>query len=129
MKPIKIFIILISISALLITSSCKKDFFTKVNNNPNAPDSVNPSSLLSTVEGSLGYSQGSDLSRYSSLFTQQTLGAARQAEAYYSYIFTTQDFDQLWGNFFSQTMENNIQLIELSDKKGYHQYAGVGRIL
>src|SRR5436309_14530712 len=123
MKAIKIFISITAISALLITSSCKKDFFTEVNIDPNAPDSVNPSSLLSTVEGSLGYSQGSDLSRYSSMFTQQTLGAARQAQAYYNYIFTTQDFDQLWGNLFSQTMENNILLIQTSDEKGYHQYA------
>src|SRR5258705_8671254 len=87
MKAIKIFITVSAISVMVITSSCKKEFFSEVNNNPNAPDSVNPSSLLSTVEGSLGYSQGGEFSRFSSMFTQQTLGAARQAEGWYNYIF------------------------------------------
>ena len=117
------------ISTLFFTSSCKKEFFTSVNNNPNAPDSVNPASLLSTVEGSIGYIQGGDHSRFTSMFTQQTLGAARQAEGWYNYIFTTQDFDQLWGNYFTQDMENDYLLIQLADQKGYHQYAGIARIL
>jgi hypothetical protein len=129
MKAIKILITISVICTLFITSSCKKEFFTSVNNNPNAPDSVNPASLLSTVEGSIGYIQGGDHSRFTSMFTQQTLGAARQAEGWYNYIFTTQDFDQLWGNYFSQDMENNFLLIQLADQKGYHQYAGIARIL
>lgn len=129
MKAIKILITLSAISTLLIISSCKKNFFTSVNNNPNAPDSVNPASLLSTVEGSIGYIQGGDHSRFASMFTQQTLGAARQAEGWYNYIFTTQDFDQLWGNYFTQDMENDYLLIQLADQKGFHQYSGIARIL
>ncbi len=129
MKALKILIIVTSLSAMIFTTSCKKDFFTSVNINPNAPDSVNPASLLATVEGSVAYIQGGDLSRYTSMFSQQTLGAARQAQGWYSYIFTTQDFDQLWGNLFTQDMENDYLLIELADEKGYHQYAGEARIL
>jgi hypothetical protein len=63
------------------------------------------------------------------MFTQQTFGAARQAEGWYNYIFTTQDFDTYWGNMFAQCMENNVLLIQMSDEKGYHQYAGVAKIL
>ncbi|HYV92128.1 MAG TPA: SusD/RagB family nutrient-binding outer membrane lipoprotein [Chitinophagales bacterium] len=129
MKTIKILITVLVITAMFIATSCKKDFFTQVNDNPNSPDSVNPSSLLSTVEGSLGYSQGGELSRFTSMFTQQTLGASRQAQGWYTYIFTTQDFDQAWGNLYAQTMENNFLLMQMSDQKGYHQYAGVSRIL
>src|SRR5262249_34253404 len=128
MKAIKIFIIIAAIGSMFAITSCSDDFFSKVNSNPNAPDSVLPSSLLSTVEGSIGYSQGGELSRFASMFTQQTFGAARQAQAWYEYIFTTQDFDTYWGNIYTQCMENNVLLIQMSDEKGYHQYAGVGKI-
>jgi len=129
MKTIKTFIALSTIIIMIISTSCKKDFFTNVNNNPNSPDSVNPSSLLSTVEGGLGYIQGGDPSRFISMFTQQTFGASRQSQAWYNYIFTTQDFDQLWANYYTQDMENDVLLIQMSDQKGYHQYAGVARML
>lgn len=129
MKTIQSFLIVSAVAALLITSSCKKTFFTEVNTNPNSPAEVTSGSLLSTVEGSLAYSQGGDMSRFTSLLTQQTLGAARQAQGYYNYTFTTQDFDGLWGNLYAQTMENNFLLMDQADEDGDHAYAGVSRIL
>ena len=120
--------LLSAIGAMVLTSSCKKDFFTEANENPNAPDSVTPGSLLSTVLGSISYTQGGDLSRYASMFTQQTIGVARQAEGWYSYIFTSQDVDNMWGNFYTQALENDELLIEQADAKGYHTYSGVARI-
>src|SRR4249920_2478546 len=129
MKTIKIFISISVVAMSIFFTSCSSDFFTSVNNNPNSPDSVLPSSLLSTVEGSIGYSQGGEYSRFASMFTQQTFGAARQAEGWYNYIFTTQDFDTYWGNMFAQCMENNVLLIQMSEEKGYHQYSGVAKIL
>lgn len=128
MKTIKILILISAISGTLITSSCKKEFFTDANNNPNSPETVTPASLLSTVEGSIAYTQGGDLSRYTSMFVQQTLGVARQAQGWYSYIFTSQDVDAMWGNFYTQALENNYLLIQQADEGGYNQYAGVGRI-
>lgn len=129
MKTIKFLIAAPAVSMIFLFGSCNSDFFTEVNTNPNSPDSVLPASLLSTVEGSIGYSQGGEYSRFSSMFTQQTLGAARQAEGWYNYIFTTQDFDTHWGNMYTQCMENNYLLIQMADEKGYHQYGGIAKIL
>lgn len=129
MKTIKFLITAPAVSMIFLLGSCNSDFFTEVNTNPNSPDSVLPASLLSTVEGSIGYSQGGEYSRFSSMFTQQTLGAARQAEGWYNYIFTTQDFDTHWGNMYTQCMENNYLLIQMADEKGYHQYGGIAKIL
>ena len=111
--------------------SCKKSFFSDVNNNPNAPapSSIVPANLLPTVEVALAYTQGGDYSRYSSLITQQTTGISRQAAAYNSYIFTSQDFDQLWGNFYTSVMENDKTLMQISDSKGYNWYSGISRII
>ncbi|MEO6169317.1 MAG: hypothetical protein ABIO46_02860, partial [Chitinophagales bacterium] len=129
MKTIQSIIIAAALGGLIITSSCKKTFFTEVNTNINSPEEVTSGSLLSTVEGSLAYAQGGDLSRFTSMITQQTLGAARQAQGYYNYTFTTQDFDGLWGNLYAQTMENNYLLMQQADEDGDHAYAGVSRIL
>ncbi|MEP6747966.1 MAG: SusD/RagB family nutrient-binding outer membrane lipoprotein [Bacteroidota bacterium] len=121
-------IVLISMVA---GSSCKKTFFTKANIDPNAPEpsSIVPSVLLSTVEGSLGYTQGGDFSRYTSLITQQTKGISRQAEGYYQYTFTSVDFDSPWGNFYTSVLENNKILMQLADSKGDNAYGGISRIL
>jgi len=129
MKKTKYIIILIAGSVLF--SACKKDFFTEVNDNPNAPPTANmvPYALLSTVEGALAYTQGSTHSFMVSMLTQQTQGFSRQAYAYDQYVFTSQDFDDPWSNWYTAVMENNKKLMELADGKGYNQYSGVSRIL
>ncbi|MEO8949227.1 MAG: SusD/RagB family nutrient-binding outer membrane lipoprotein [Mucilaginibacter sp.] len=111
--------------------SCKKSFYTDANTNLNAPDSASivPSVILSTVEGSLGYTQGGDFSRYTSLLMQQTSSTSRQAGAYYQYIFTSQDFDSPWGNLYTSVMQNNKVLIEISDGKGDNGYGGIARVI
>ncbi len=129
MKVIKISMFIILGGFMLLSSSCKKSFYTSANQNPNAPLSVTPAVLLSTVEGSLAYSQGGDISRFASMFTQQTAGISRQCGAYYQYIFTGQDVDNTWGNLYTSVMENDLQLIQLSDSKGYNVYSGVSRVL
>jgi hypothetical protein len=115
----------------VLLSSCKKTFFSNANTNPNAPSpsSILPATLLSTVEGSLAYTQGGDLSRFTQYFTQQTLGAYNQSSAYYTYVITSQDVDQLWGNLYTSVMENADTLVGLSDAKKFYAYSGIGRIL
>lgn len=132
MKSFKFYIYLPMLVLLLFGAvSCKKSFFTDVNNNPNAPapSSIVPANLLPTVEVALAYTQGGDYSRYTSILTQQTTGFSRQASAYNSYIFTSQDFDQLWGNFYTSVMENDKTLMQIADSKGYNWYSGISRLL
>lgn len=122
---------IIALMLLVLGISCKKSFYTDVNKNVNAPDTVSiiPSVLLSTVEGTLAYTQGGDFSRYTSLITQQTSSNSRQAGAYYQYIFTSVDFDSPWGNIFTSVMQNDRKLIQNADSKNDSAYSGIARIL
>ena len=129
MKYINKSITIIVCAILLLQTSCKKSTFTEANTNPNAPNTVFPSMLLSSVEGSLAYAQGGDMSRFTSMFMQQTLGATRQSAAYYQYVLTAQDVDALWGNIYTAVMENDDSLMVQSDRMGYNVYSGVSRVL
>lgn len=115
---------------LIITQvSCKKEIFTNANNNPNAPSTVTPGNLLPGVQTSLAYTQGGDIARYTSLLTQQSFGFSRQSAAYYSYVFTSTDFDTPWGNLFTSVLGNNKDLLQKADAAGYNVYSGIGRII
>jgi len=116
---------------LFAASACKKSFYTNANINPNSPspNSIIPGVLLPSVEGALAYLQGGDLSRFSALNLQQVKGNARQAQAFYQYTYTLQDFDAVWGNIYSDVLENNEVLLQMADAKGYHAYSGIARIL
>lgn len=124
------YILFISLITVLGVS-CKKSFFSNVNNNINAPapSSITPSVMVSTVEGTLAYTQGGDISRYTSLMTQQTIGVSRQAQGYYGYIFTSVDFDSPWGNMYTSVLENDKTFMQIADARGDNAYGGIARIL
>lgn len=129
MKTIKFLITAPAVSMIFLLGSCNSDFFTEVNTNPNSPDSVLPASLLSTVEGSIGYSQGGEYSRFSSMFTQQTLGAARQAEVG-TITFSPHRILIRTGEICTRSVWRTItSSFRWPDEKGYHQYGGIAKIL
>jgi hypothetical protein len=117
------------ICGLLITASCKKSFFTDQNVNPNALPTVTPDLLLPTVEAALAYTQGGDISRYSALLTQQMFGANSQSQQYYQYNFNPGNFDNLWPDYYTSTLENNYTLMQVADAGGYNRYGGIARII
>ncbi|MBN9385125.1 MAG: SusD/RagB family nutrient-binding outer membrane lipoprotein [Chitinophagaceae bacterium] len=128
LNKIKIF----AVAGILILSAgaCKKSFFTSVNKNPNAVDFVNPNLLLPSCEIALGFTQGGDFSRYSSLLTQQAFGAQNQTATFYKYGINPGTFENGWGDMYTSTMENIFALKYGCDSIGfYHAYAGVARIL
>ena len=129
MKPNKILLFILSSFILIGIASCKKSFFTDVNNNPNVPPSVEPPLILPTVEAALGYTQGGDLSRYTSLLMQQMYGANSQSQAIYQYGINPGTFENLWSDIYTSVMENDDTLMHESDAKGYNAYSGVSRIL
>jgi len=120
---------MVMVCGLLIISSCKKSFFTDQNINPNALTTVTPDLLLPTVEAALGYTQGGDISRYSALLMQQMLGANSQSQQYYQYNFNPGNFDNVWPDFYTSTLENDYTLIQIADQGGYSRYAGIARII
>ncbi len=129
----KLFKINIFIGCMLLiavcNSSCKKSFFTDVNQNPNAPASVSPALILSTVEAALGYTQGGDVSRYTALLMQQVYGNASQSQAYYQYALNPGTFDNVWPDLYTSVMVNDDTLKNLADEGHYNAYSGVSRIL
>lgn len=123
----------IAIGLLLLLAlfqvSCTKDKFTSTNVNPNSPETVTPANILPVVETGLAFTQGGDIARFSSLFTQQDVGFSRQSEAYYHYTLTSGDFDTPWGNMYTTVMGNNKDLMQKADAGGYNVYSGISRIL
>lgn len=125
-------LILILLPVVLFqSSSCSKESFTKANVNPNAPDSavVTPANILPSVEISLAYAEGGDLARFAGLFVQQYVGAFRQSQAYYDYIVTGGDLDNVWGNIYTSVLGNNKDLLTRADSNHYNVYGGISRIL
>jgi len=115
---------------VLSAGACKKSFFTNVNRNPNAVDFVNPNLLLPSCEIALAFTQGGDLSRYSSLLTQQAFGAQNQSAAFYTYGVNAGTFENGWADMYTSTMENIYALKTSCDSIGfYNAYAGVARIM
>ena len=122
-------IFLIGISTAIILSSCKKTFFTDVNQNPNVVGSVTPPLLLSTTEAALGYTVGGDFSRFASYFDQQVFGKSQQSQTIYQYGVNAGTFDNLWPDLYTSVVENNATLMQISDAGKYNIYSGISRIL
>ncbi len=120
---------LLIFAAIFLFASCSKEKFTSANENPNAPKTVVPAVILPSVEISLAYVQGGDLARFSTLFVQQNVGFSRQAQAYYTYVLTSPDFDTPWGNMYTSVLGNNRDLLTRSDDGGYNVYSGISRII
>jgi hypothetical protein len=118
-----------TIMLLLPTISCKKSFYTNANIDPNSPSTVPSSTILSEVEVALAYTQGGASSQFTSMFTQQTIGNQRQAQAYYSYIFTPADPEYLWDNMYTSVMENDYTMMNQALTAGQNEYYAIGNIL
>ncbi|MEP6465742.1 MAG: SusD/RagB family nutrient-binding outer membrane lipoprotein [Parafilimonas sp.] len=127
MKQFKIILTICVLSVAF--TSCKKDFFTGVNTNPNVVSYVTPNLLLPTVEGALGYTQGGDFSRNASLLDQQTFGFQNQTNTFYNYQINGGNFDNQWGDLYTSVMENNYILMKDADAKGYNEYSGISRMI
>ena len=128
MKYNKYLFLVLGMFALFATS-CKKSFLPGLNVNPQGISNVPPNLLLSTTEAALAYTQGGDLSRFSSLNTQQTFGFSSQPQLYYTYGYNPGVFDNVWPNLYTSTMENDYTLIHISDATGNNVYSGISRIL
>ncbi|HVU56382.1 MAG TPA: SusD/RagB family nutrient-binding outer membrane lipoprotein [Puia sp.] len=117
---------------VVVLASCKKTLFPAgINTDPNAStkDRLLPNVLLPGAEYSIAYTVGGDVSRFTSVFIQSVRGAARQFKAYDQYVFTAQDFDNCWSNFYTQGLNNLYTLKELAVQNGYAHYSGIAKVL
>lgn len=129
MKFNRIINITFFVPLLLLTVSCKKSFFTSVNDNPNVLATVKPNLLLSTIEAGMGYTQGGDVARTACMMVQQVKGTNSQAASFNIYGYTAGSFDAEWADLYTTTLENDFSLMAISDAGQYNQYSGISRII
>lgn len=116
----------IAIAAVLFTS-CKK--YLDVNQNPNQPSSVSPDVVLTATEVQLGYTVGgADISLTTGILTQQITGVDRQFTTYNNYVFTADNFTNVWANMYD-VMLNLYQLKQTSDEREFKFYSGISGVL
>ncbi|MCW3093811.1 MAG: hypothetical protein JWP81_4880 [Ferruginibacter sp.] len=120
----------LSISALVLfaMTSCKKDL-EKVNVNPNAAQNAQPDYLLTAaIKTTADTYWGTTNNMNSSLlFTQQW--AKIQYTDPDRYIFSNNDFQELWTAAYSKSIVNLNQVIKLAEQQSNTNYKGVALVL
>ena len=131
MKKLTIFTrVAVTVIAVFSLSSCEKNFLD-VNDNPNLPKDVPVNIILPTGQASLAYTLGGDIARYNAIFTQNVTGVGRQFIGYNSYIFTEEDFNNLWNNMYADNMEDFAKIMEKASASpgNYDAYRGVAKVM
>ena len=126
-KTMKNFIYIFGI--LFLFASCEKHF-DDINVDPDQPLDVPPSVLLQGIEGTLAYSYGGDLSRLTSINTQQLLGVSRQWAVLQDYGIVAEDVNRIWGpNLYADVLVELQRLKDGADADGMTHYKGVAEVL
>ncbi len=128
MKKFKIIYFALAIIAIC-NSSCKK--LLDINDDPTQLKDPDASLILSAAEGRLGFSMGSDLHRYTSLWVQQFAaqgGPAVQPTQYDKYVVTESDINTAWSQMFSGTLAD-LQKVIAKTQSSSPKYSGIAKIL
>jgi hypothetical protein len=121
--------LLFIVGLALIFTSCKKHF-EDFNVDPDQPLTAPPNVILGGVEGTLAYAYGGDLSRHSSIFTQQLNGVSRQWAVLQNYGIVGEDVNTLWGdNLYAGVLMEIRQLKISAEADGWLHYLGVAQVL
>jgi hypothetical protein len=121
MKRISISFIL----TLLIFTSCKK--FLDVNQTPNNPTSVPPSTILPNTTIALGFANANDLDRATSALVQHIAGIANQTAAYDVYNLDGA-FDNQWNFEIYNGAINNLQILVDQYATTSPAYSGIAKL-
>ncbi|HEU5290406.1 MAG TPA: SusD/RagB family nutrient-binding outer membrane lipoprotein, partial [Cyclobacteriaceae bacterium] len=115
---------------LLIVSSC--DDWMDDNINPNAVLSAPPSQMLASAVGTFGFvAGGSDLFRYSAIWSQQiTAQAGRQTENYSKYNLSDTEVNGVWRtNLYGAILMDLEQLLKSDPVTTHPHYFGMAKVL
>ena len=114
---------------LLSLTSCKK-YFEGVNDDPNRPSEVSANTLLPTIQTFYAYGMAGDISRFTSLLTNQIVGNDRQFATYQVYSITETDTDNWWKfNHYGGAMFDIKNLIDGAEPKLQIHYVGIAKIM
>jgi hypothetical protein len=131
MKSIKIYSIITLLVLLTVITSCKKKFFyDKINEDPTALNTPEPTVLLPAAEANLAYFYGGDLGRLAGVITQQMNGSSNQWVGIGQlYNISDDETDNCWNSLYTTTLNNLDKMGVYAQGKGNIYYAGMAKIL
>lgn len=130
MNNIKKLPLMLMLGVAFLFTSCEKGLLEGVNDNPNQPEEVSSGLLLPSGQAYLAYGIGGDISRYTSMLTQQVVGTGRQWATYQRYQITETETDNWWRfNHYGGALMDLHLMINQAEAVGDNQYAGIGKIL
>jgi hypothetical protein len=104
--------------------------FLDVNDTPNNPLTVPPSTLLGTGLIGSAFANANELNRFGSTVTSYTAGAAGGPAAYDTYVLTGTDFGNQWnGELYNGSLIAYRKMIAAADEIGAKSYSGIGKIM
>ena len=109
----------------VLVSSCKK--YLDVNNTPNNPLAVPPSTILPTTTIALGFANGNDLNRVTSALVQHIAGVANQTATYDVYALDG-SFDNQWNGEIYGGAINNLQILIDQYSATSPAYSGIAKL-
>src|SRR2546421_6139954 len=113
------------ITLMVLFTSCKK--YLDVNNTPNNPLAVPPSTLLPTTAIAIAFANGNDLDRAASALVQHIAGVANQTAAYDVYNLDVA-FDNQWNFEIYNGAVNNLQLLIDQYSATSPAYSGIAKL-
>lgn len=114
---------------LTVVSSCGD--FIDDNVSPNLTVSNPPNLILPSVESMLGFSMGSDLHRYSSLWSQQIAAQnGRQTEFYDKYIVQSTELNTVWRtNLYGGVLADCEEILRKDPATTHPVYFGIAKAI
>lgn len=128
MKRIHISLTFFSVLTLIAFTSCKKDL-EKVNQNPNAAQQAQPDYLLTAaIKTTADTYWGTNNNMNSSLLFVQFWSKIQYTDAD-RYIFSNNDFQELWTTSYSKSIINLNNIIKLAEQQENNNYKAVALVL
>lgn len=117
------------IITLAFVYSC--DSFIDDNISPNLTTSNPPQLILPSIEAQLGFNMGSDLHRYSALWSQQLAAQnGRQTENYDKYVLASTELNGVWRtNFYGGVMADIEEILKKPATDVHPHYFGICKVL
>ncbi len=118
-----------TIGFMFLFTSCKK-YFEEVNTDPDNPLNIPVNVILGGVETTIAYTYGGDMSRLTSIYTQQLYGDSRQWAVLQNYGITGEDVNTLWkDNLYADGLMEIKQLRKKTSEDGFFYYEGIAQVL
>ncbi|RYC71638.1 SusD/RagB family nutrient-binding outer membrane lipoprotein [Spirosoma sordidisoli] len=118
------------VAGLLLTGTSCSDYFD-VNTSPNLAASAPANLLLTSAEGMLGFTMGSDVHRYTLLFSQQLAAQnGRQTEAWDAYNLQSTEVNGLFRtNLYAGVMADLEQILAKDPQVTHPAFFGIAKTL